>query len=153
MRKLCATLTTTLLAIMMMLTASSAGEEKADAKSSAPEILEKNVRLDIWLIPLEDGDEGTFVITATPDFATWVEFSSEAISISFKISGAITIMGDGRFLVEYETTTTFDSPQGDGGFGTQSSALLEADQELSVSHIGEKTLVLRASFKLDEDKE
>ena len=153
MRNLCATLTTTLLAIMLMQPAASAGEKKPAAKPAGPEMFQKNVRLDIWLIPLEDGDEGTFVITATPDFAAWVEFSNEAISITFKISGQIKITDDGRFFVEYKIATTFESPQGDGGFGTQSSAILEADQELSVSHIGEKTLVLRASFKLDEDKE
>ncbi len=114
-------------------------------------IFDKNVRLDVQLLPLEDDDKGTYITTASPEYHAAIHFANDDVEISFKIWGHIRLLDNGKVFVSYSTFTGFDSVEGEGEFSTSGSVILNAGEPASVAFIGEKTLVLEVSFP-DEAK-
>jgi hypothetical protein len=108
------------------------------------------VRVDVKLIPIEDDDQKMYVTTASHQYSTWIEYESEFIEISFGISGKVLILDDGNIFVTYNASTTFSEEDSNGEFGSEGSAVLTPGKETEVAHVGEKTLVIKASYVQDK---
>ena len=54
--------------------------EGFEGEEEETEILERNIRIEFKLLPLEDNDRGVYVITASPSYATHVESSARLIA-------------------------------------------------------------------------
>ena len=129
-----------------------------DAQNDAPKdgavkptMLDRNVRLDFELVPADADDQNVFVVTALSRFKIGVEFKGPGGAIEFETSGEILLRDDGRISVVHNTRVTFEGEQERGHFHVSSGILLRPGESLEVSRMGEKTLVIRASY-VEEEK-
>lgn len=142
-----------MLASMLTLTVSvsaaygEAGATASDtqAKQDQASTVTKNIRLDFKMMPLEDDDNGVFIITAGPGYRTSTHWDGEGNDIRFEVSGTITIRDDGKLVVKYDAHLLFHTGEGRAEFRTSSTVLLEAGKELTVAQMGEKTLMICAT--------
>jgi len=139
---------------MLWLTAAEPSSEKGKEKSSTKKkveqltFLKKNVRLDFKRVPLEEEDQGTFIITASPAFNTLTRFRGDFGEAEFEVSGKLKLLDDGRILLAYEAYTSFDGHEEEGAeFHVASTVILQSNKELQVARMGDKILVIRASFE------
>jgi len=110
------------------------------------EILERNIRLDFKAVPLDPGDKGIYIVTASPDYETSVRHEGNDARIFFEVSGEVKLLDDGRIFVSYEANTIINSNDQETEFGFRSSVILKPGQELGVSRMGDKTFMIRASY-------
>jgi hypothetical protein len=115
------------------------------AKQEQPIAITKNIRLDFKMIPLEEDDNGVFILTAGPEYRTSTRWDGEGTEIRFEVSGKITIREDGKLVVQYAAHLRFHTAEGKAEFRTASTVLLEAGKELAVAQMGEKTLMICAT--------
>jgi hypothetical protein len=108
--------------------------------------LGKNVRLDFKAVPLEEGDKGVYVITATPNYNTGVNIRGEDGSLAFSVSGSVQLLDKDIILVRYAARTVVSDENGEAEYEVASGVMLEPGQEIAVSGMGGKTFVIRASF-------
>ena len=110
------------------------------------ENLERNVRLDFKAVPLEGDDRGVFVVTAARWYVTATRYEGNGFQIAFKVSGHIQIMDDGRMFLTCEGHMEFVGADEQAEFNVESSALLAPGEDFELASMGEKTLVVRASY-------
>ena len=109
-------------------------------------ILEKNIRLEFKAVPLGEGDKGTYIITAFPDYQTGIRLQGEDGTIDFAVSGQVKVLEDGRIFVRYDARTLVTNKKGSANFIARSGVVLRPGEELGVSRMGDKTLMIRASY-------
>jgi hypothetical protein len=122
---------------------------EAEKSESGVEFLGRNVRLDFRMVPEEPDDEPLFIITAVSEFEAGASFENDGGSFSFHIDGQIEVAEDGLLLVVYEAELNMDSMEGGGKTRARSGVLLKPGQELGVARIGDKTLMIKASYLTD----
>lgn len=122
------------------------GARGGERVKRAPGVLERNVRLDVKTVPADDGDEGMFVVVACPQYATRVKLEGEEGEIFFEMAGEVRLLGDDLIFVSYDTETTIKGEEGVAHFSVSSGVILRAGQELGVARMGDKTLMIRASY-------
>jgi hypothetical protein len=110
------------------------------------QILDRNIRLEFKLLPLEEHDRGVYVITASPWYATRVEFSGEEMEVAFAATGRIETIADDEFFLSYEVSVRFAGDEEEAEFHVESSARLKVGQAVDAASMGEKTLVIRATY-------
>ena len=98
------------------------------------------------MLPLEDNDRGVYVITASPSYATHVEFSEEDMRLALHVNGHIEVIDDNAFFVAYKVSVEYEGEEEEAEFHVKSSARLIAGQAFEAASMGEKTLVIRASY-------
>lgn len=131
---------------MGMAMAQESTRGKIEDQGGRIEVLERNIRLDFQRIPLEGNDLGVFIVTASPWFKTTTRFSGESGAGEFNVSGKLELRDDGRIFVVFEADMAFQGNGQAADFHVRSTVLLQPGQELGVSRMGDKTLVIRASY-------
>lgn len=128
--------------------AQDAPPQQPPAPPPAPQapFLQRNVKLDFKLLPLGENDHGTYVVTASPAFATNVRYKRPESTIELQTSGNIQLLDDGRVFVTYQMHLVFEGDAAEATYGVSSSVVLKSGQEQEVANIGEKTLVIRATL-------
>jgi len=121
-------------------------EEREEIEERDIEILERTVRLDFKAVPLEDGDEGVYIVTASSQYATAIRLGGDDGALEFEVSGEVRLLDDGRIFVRYEAHTFFEGEDGEAEFHVASGVVLKSGQELAVSRLGDKTLMIGATF-------
>ena len=119
---------------------------RAEDKKAATEFLGKNVRIEFKRMPRDENDQGVFIITASPAFATVTSMNGANGDVEFQVSGRVELRDGGGILVTYEASMAFNGNGQGAKFRAASSVLLQPGQELGVSRMGDKTLVIRASY-------
>jgi hypothetical protein len=135
-----------LVCAVVVATAQAHDSVKVEERTKTPASLGRNVRLDFKAVPLEEGDEGLYIITASSEFGTSVELEGEEGQLAFEVSGEIALLDDGRLFIRYEARVLIEGEEGEGAFSVRSSVILKPGQDLGVSRIGDKTLMIRASY-------
>ena len=123
-----------------------ADEEEFEEHEEELEVLHRNVRLEFKVLPLEEGDRGAYVVTATPWYTTHAKFIGEKIHLDFHAGGHVRIMDDNEFFVTFEVEVGYEVPGTTAEFHVDSSARLVAGQALEVASMGDKTLVISAAY-------
>jgi len=123
-----------------------AWEVKPENAQAESKILGRNVRLDFQALPRDEGDNGIYLITATSDYVTSIQLEGDDNDITFKVSGQVQILDDGKIYVGFEAYTQLTGDEGKAEFYTKSGVILESGQALGVSRIGEKTLMITATY-------
>lgn len=124
-------------------------EAQSDAPKAGaekPAMLDKNVRLDFEMVPADAADQSMFVVTALSRFKVSVEFKGPAGGMEFEARGDIVLRDDGRIAVVCETTVTFEGDQSRGHCHVSCGVILRSGEHLEVSRMGDKVLVIRASY-------
>lgn len=106
------------------------------------EMFDKNLRLDVRLLPLEEGDEGIFLTTAASWYHTSVRYEGKEGAIEFQIGGHIELLEDGRVFLAYESHVLMAGEGEEAEFNVESSVLLTLGKPSEVARLGEKTLVI-----------
>lgn len=119
---------------------------QVEGREEKAQVLERNIRLDFKMVPLEEDDRGVFLVTASSWYQTSTRFEGEGLQIEFEVSGHVRVVDGGRFFVTYEGHVEFSGEEQEAVFHVDSSALLRPGQELEVASMGEKTLVVCASY-------
>ena len=135
-------------AIVIAVVATDASEE-GEHHAKAPEHLDRldrNVRLDFQSVPLEEGDEGMYIVTASPEYETSVRVEGPDGRIAFKVGGQVRLLDDGGIFLRYETHAHLAGKGQEVEGHVRSSVILKGGQELPVSRVGDKTLMIRASY-------
>jgi hypothetical protein len=109
-------------------------------------VLERNIRLDFKAVPLEKGDKGTYIITASSEYEISIRLEGEDGKIYFHVSGEVKPLKDERIFVLYTAHTILNDKNGEAEFIVSSGVILKPGQEIGVSKIGDKTLMIRASY-------
>ena len=132
-----------------------AQEAQSDAPKGGavkPVMLDRNVRLDFEMVPADADNQSLFVVTALSRFKVSVAFKGPEGGMELEASGEIVLRDDGRIFVVHETTVTFEGEQSRGHFQVSSGVILRPGEELEVSRMGEKMLVIRAAYVDGEEK-
>ncbi len=136
--------------ILVLAIGGAAAEPGASAEVEGQEeeieILARNIRLDFKMVPLEADDKGVFLVTASSWYQTSVRFEREGTEIEFGVSGHVRIVEDDRLFITYEGHVEFSGQEEKAEFHVDSSALLQPGEECQVASMGDKTLVIRASY-------
>ena len=119
------------------------GEEEHEEEL---EILARNVRLEFLVVPLEEGDRGSHIVTATPWYTTHTKIIGEEMILNFHAAGHVRIIEDNELFVTFEVEVEYEAPGTSAEFHVDSSARLIAGKELEIATMGDKTLVIRASY-------
>ncbi len=114
------------------------------------ELLERNVRIDFQLLPLEDEDDEVFVVTSVSWFSSHVEFSNEDVRIEFHASGHIEVLDDDEFLIAYEVGVGYATDSEEAEMHAEAAARLTPGQPLKAASMGDKTLVISVSYADDQ---
>ena len=117
-----------------------------EGKKETTEFLGKNIRLDFRRMPHDEKDQGVFIVTASPSFKTITSINGGNGEVEFQVSGRVELRDGGGILVTYEASMAFNGNGQGAKFRAASSVLLQPGQELGVSRMGDKTLVIRASY-------
>ena len=117
------------------------------------EQFDRNIKIDFKMAPAEDHNQGTFVVTATPAFATSTFYKGAEGSIDFEVSGQVLPRDDGRLFLRYEATATAQGGHGEAEFYVYAGVLLKPGKELKTSRMGDRTLIVSASYLEEEKKE
>jgi hypothetical protein len=117
-----------------------------DADVRRPEALGRNVRLDFRLVPEEPDDRPTFVVTAVPGYRTRTRFENDMHEIVLAVSGGVELLSKDRILVSVDAEMAFHSEQADAEFHVSSGVLVTPGQDREVASMGERVLVIRASY-------
>lgn len=120
--------------------------EEIEGQKEATKVLGKNIRLDFKAVPLEEGDKGIYIITASPEYETGIRLKGDNGKIVFEVSGKVNLLDDGSIFVRYDAHTILKDKKGEAEFSVSSGVILKPGQELGVSRMGDKTLMIRASF-------
>ncbi len=110
------------------------------------EMLDRNVRLEFQLLPPDEDDHEAFIVTASPWYATHTEFRGEGMELEFHANGIVQIIDDNEFFVTYEVGVLYQGEEGDAKFHVDSSVRLVEGQAFEVATMGDKTLVIRATY-------
>ena len=110
------------------------------------EVFDRNIRLDFKSTPLEEGDAGIFIMTATPEFRTQIRMEGNDGEIVFEVFGEIELLDDGNFFVRFEAFTRVGHEGGEAEFNVETGVVLTAGKELGVSRLGDKVLTITASY-------
>ena len=129
-----------------MTVAAADNPAEAQEQEEELEVLGRNIRLDFKAVPLEPGDNGIYIITASPEYETSIRLEGVDGKIFFEVSGEVRLLDDGRIFVRYEANTIINSNDQETEFGFRSSVILKPGQELGVSRMGDKTFMIRASY-------
>ncbi len=108
--------------------------------------LGKNVRLDFRMVPDEPDDEPLFLITAVSKFRAHASFENDEGEFSFRVGGQIDVTEEGLLLVVYEAEMSMHGMAGGGETHAGSGVLLKPGKELGVARIGDKTLMIKATY-------
>jgi len=117
-------------------------EYEAYDDEEAVEVFDRNIRLDVQLRPLEEGDEGVFITTASSWYHTSVRYEGDEGAIEFQIGGHIELLDDGRVFLTYESYGLMAGEEEEAEFNMESSVLLTFGKSAEVARVGEKTLVI-----------
>jgi len=109
-------------------------------------IFDKNIRLDFQAIPLDKDDKGTFIVTATSHFQLSVRLAGEGYSLIFNVSGNIMPLEDDKIFVIYEVHTIVEGKDGEAMFHLESGVLVKLGKDIALGTLGDKTLMLKASY-------
>jgi hypothetical protein len=132
-----------ILGVSVVLTAHS--EPVAKSTEEALQAGNKNIRLDFKMVPLDDDDEGVFIITAGPAYETSTYWKGDNHEVLFDVSGRILLKDDGNYILYYVAHVKFDGKEGKAKFSASSSIVLVPGKEASAAQLGEKTLVVLAT--------
>ena len=110
------------------------------------EVFDRNIRLDFRLVPEEEDDKPTFVVTAIPRYRTMGRYANADGEGMLEISGEVDIREDNQILVVLEAEMEFRSGEKETGWHVSTGVLLKPGEEFEVARMGEKTLVVRASY-------
>lgn len=132
-------------AIAVAVVAAATSAEVEDQKE-ATKVLGRNIRLDFKAVPLEEGDNGIYIITASPEYETSIRLEGDDGKIDFEVSGEVKPLDDGSIFVLYEAHTILKDKEGEAEFSVSSGVILKPGQELGVSRMGDKTLMIRVSY-------
>ena len=123
----------------------------AIANDSDFTILENNVRLEFELTPLEDDDRPLFVITASSNYGTHTQFSGPDGSFIIKIRGKIKPMESGKIFILIGAEMDWEGDAEEAEFALQASVLAKPGEKMTVGRMGEKTLMVKASYVKDKE--
>jgi hypothetical protein len=126
-------------------------DDEDEEEDEEVEQFDRNVRLDFKMVPSDEKDRGAFIIAASPEFEMNVLYRSKQGSIGFNVSGEVLPREDGRIFVRYEAAVAMKGDEGEAEYVAYSSVLLVPGKKLQASRMGDKTLVITASY-LDEGK-
>lgn len=130
------------------------GEEEEDwdeDEGEELEMLDRNVRLDFHMEPLEGNDKGTYIVTATPWYESEMRFSGDNHEMEFGIDGKIELLDDGRIFVSYDVHLEWEGGEGNASFHAGSAILLKSGKAVRVARFGDRQLVIKATFLDDVD--
>jgi hypothetical protein len=131
-------------------TAGQETTEAAEAREEDLEILERNIRLEFKMVPLEEDDKGVFLVTASSWYHTSTRFEAEGVHVEFKVSGHVRVVEEDRWFITYKAHVEFSGENEEAEFHVDSSALLTPGQESEVARMGDKTLVISGSYTDEE---
>ena len=124
--------------------------EGGDSGTEKVEQLERNVRLEFKLVPLDEGDQASYVLAASPNFRTLTRYQNEEFEVLFEVSGRIDLVDDDRIFLAYEAHVEFDGDDEEAEMIVSSSVLLKPGKATAAARMGEKTLMVTASYVADE---
>jgi hypothetical protein len=127
--------------------------EHDDDHGEEREVFDRNIRLDFRSVPQDEGDPGIFILTATPEFVTHVRAEGDGGEIVFEVFGEIELMDDGKFFVQFECHTFMHHKEGEAEFNVETGVILTPGKEVGVSRLGDKTLMIKASYEDDSSPE
>jgi len=91
--------------------------------------------------------EFLFIITASPEYEVSIRLEGDEEKIAFQVSGEVKLLDDNRIFVRYQAHTILNNKGEEAESSMCSSGvILKPEQELGVSRIDEKTLIIRASY-------
>ena len=128
------------------LLAQEAQKDAPKAGKAKPVMLDRNIRLDFQMVPADADNQSLFVVTALSRFKVNVAFKGPDGEMELGASGEIVLRDDGRIFVVHETTVTFEGDQSHGHFRVSSGVILRPGEDLEVSRMGEKMLIIRATY-------
>ena len=128
-------------------------ETEEDHDDDDIEVLGRNIRLDFKLTPLEAGDQGSFIVTAIPEFELEVSYKGQGTKVTFTVGGEVAILDDGKILVSYSGNVFYQGGEGEAEMYSSSGVILEPGKKLKVAKLGEKTLVIEARYLETETEE
>ena len=112
-------------------------------------VLDRNIKLVFQAIPLDPGDTELFIITASPHYEVDVRLEGDDGELFFGVSGEIELTDDGKIFVTYEAHMALSGDDGKAEFNSGGGAILKPGKPFGVAKIGEKTLVITASYVKD----
>ena len=141
-------------ALMLAVTVGVAQDKSALTEEPHMDELGKNVRLEFAMVPEDGDDEPAFVVTAVSRFGTRISYKGDTERFELSANGKVGIKEDGKILVlmdvdmEYENENSGDEAE----FSATCSALLTAGQPKKVASMGEKLLMVTATYPDDTKK-
>lgn len=136
---------------LLLQNASAAEEEGGEGARSVDgiEFLGRNVRLDFRMVPQGPDDDPFFIVTAVSQFKARASFETDEGSFSFHVEGQVDVTEEGLLLVVYEAELSMNGIEGGGETQAASGVLLKPGRELGVAQIGERTLMIKATYLSD----
>jgi hypothetical protein len=121
--------------------------EMEESESEEIDIFDKNIRLDFQAVPLDKDNKGMFIVTATSHFQSSVRLAGDGSSVIFNVSGDVIPLADSnKIFVSYEVHTIVEGKDGEAMFRLESGVLLSIGKEIALGTLGDKTLMLKASY-------
>ncbi len=120
--------------------------ETAQGKDNDVEVLDRNIRLDFRLVPEEENDKPAFIVTAVSTYETSARFKNEDKRVMLSVSGGVEKWEGNKILVLLNVELAFSGDEQEAEFYVSSGVLLEPGEECEVARMGERTLVVRASY-------
>jgi len=108
--------------------------------------LDRNIRLEFKIVPLEPENRGLWIVVASSVYRASAHFTQENSEIEFSVNGQIMPQDNGKILLGYECSMSLKGQGSGAQIKLGSSALLVPGVELPVGSVGDKTLVVKASF-------
>ena len=126
-------------------------DEDHEDRAQELEQLERNVRLEFKLVPLDEGDQGVVVVVASPDFRTLTRYHNDEYEVLFVASGRLDLVDDEHIFLAYEAHVEFEGDGEEAEFVVTSSILLTPGKSTPAARMGDKTLMITAVYADDEE--
>ena len=140
-----------LCAVVFAVIADDHWEEHKQECCEEMEVFDRNIRLDLNARSPEGDNPGLFIIVASSWFETNVMFEGEGGEMEFSVEGELELLDDGKIFLRFEAysrTERDDDVHDDSAaeFSAASSIILTSAEEQSIASLGEKTLIVKATF-------
>jgi|ETNmetMinimDraft_26_1059896.scaffolds.fasta_scaffold36129_3 hypothetical protein len=118
--------------------------EREHAEREEP--LDRNVRLEFKVVPLENEDREVFLVAASPGFHHRTEYEGEGVRVEFEVSGRIEIRENGHIFLIFESALAYEGANESAVFHVESSIVMEPGDTVEVASMGDKNLVIYANY-------
>ena len=113
-----------------------------------PEIkmLARNIRIDFKTVPADGDDKALYIVTGASHYETSIGVGNEEGGMEYSVEGTVEILDKQELFITYEFAVAAGGEDEAFEYYAASGVRLKAGEQIAVTSIDDKALVISASF-------